>query len=539
MKKHTLKKLQLHINTGQKGTEFVHYWSKCIGAGRANEGLRAAWQRQLKIAHEECGFEYIRFHGLLCDDMFVYKEENGRPVYNWSYIDELYDYIISIGMKPFVEFAFMPEALASGTATQFWWNGNVTPAKDNEEWAALLKAAVEHWVERYGFDEVITWYFEIWNEPDLWAFWNGTKTQYFEMYRASVLAIKSVDERFRVGGPATSNFVPDERFDGETEDFTKHKTFKVEDINTLEWKGVWIEDFLKYCEKNQLPVDFVSTHPYPTDFALDGQDVPEEHPTEFRGCSRYKDCLHDDLQWLKNIVANSAYPNAEIHLTEWSSSPTSRDYSHDYLPAANYVVKCNIDNIKMANSLSYWVFTDIFEEAGGAPQSLHGGFGLMNIQGIRKPTYHAYRMLHGLGTEEIDRGEEYIVTKTSRGAISILIYNYADEVKESVPISSYPDYTKAQAIQEMGCEKELFLTLEGLKEGTKIQMEVLDVEHGCVAEEWKKLGYPRNFTMKQTAKLQKTSIVTNKTEYIADSEGKVVIETTIGKWAIAAITQLE
>lgn len=533
-----MKKLNVTWDIRKEGKTLYHHWSKCVGAGRANEGLRTAWQKQLKTIHDECGFEYIRFHGLLCDDMFVYSEENGQPVYNWSYVDELFDFITGIGMKPFVEFGFMPEALASGTGTQFWWKGNITPAKDNDKWAALLKAAVEHWIERYGFDEVVTWYFEIWNEPNLWAFWNGTRSQYFAMYHASVLAIKSIDERLRVGGPATSNFVPDERFDGEKEDFTKHKTFMVDDINTLEWHGVWIESFLNYCADNNLPVDFVSCHPYPTDFALDGQDVPEGQPTEFQGRSRYRDCLKDDLTWLKNMIKNSAYPDVEIHLTEWSSSPTSRDYSHDHLPAANYVVKSNIDNTGMTDSLSYWVFTDIFEEVGGGPQALHGGFGLMNMQGLRKPTYHAYRMLHNLGTQEIERGDEYIMTKTEDGKLRGLIYNYADELTDSVPISEYPDYTKAQNFQAMGSYKEINMTIAGLSAGDRVQVEVLDVKHGCIAEAWKNMGYPRNLTKEQTAKLHEVSQATDITEYVADEEGKVIINTIIGTWAIAAINQL-
>ena len=76
---------------------------ECVGAGRANEGLRADWQRQLRQAKQDCGFEYIRMHGLLCDDMGVYREERGHPVYNWQYIDDVYDYLLSIGVKPFVK----------------------------------------------------------------------------------------------------------------------------------------------------------------------------------------------------------------------------------------------------------------------------------------------------------------------------------------------------------------------------------------------------------------------------------------------------
>src|SRR5262249_20065442 len=143
----------------------------CVGAGRANEGLRADWQRQLAYAHRECGFNHIRMHGLFTDDMGVYREDShGNPEYNWPYIDELYECIQRIGMKPFVELGFMPNALASGSKTIFWWKGNVTPPKDLTKWANFIRAFVEHEKERYGDREVSTWYFEVWNEPNLDGF---------------------------------------------------------------------------------------------------------------------------------------------------------------------------------------------------------------------------------------------------------------------------------------------------------------------------------------------------------------------------------
>jgi xylan 1,4-beta-xylosidase len=115
----------------------------CVGAGRANEGLRADWQRQLTLRAPRVRLQYIRMHGLFDDDMGVYRDSNGKPEYNWQYIDELYDFLQSIGMKPFVELSFMPGALASGSKTIFWYRGNVTPPKDMNKWAissALLSS---------------------------------------------------------------------------------------------------------------------------------------------------------------------------------------------------------------------------------------------------------------------------------------------------------------------------------------------------------------------------------------------------------------
>src|SRR3984885_9851253 len=137
---------------------------ECIGAGRAAEGLRAEWLNQLKMCQDEIGFTYIRFHGLLTDDMGVYSEHNGQPQHNWQYIDQLYDSLLALNIKPFVELSFMPSALASGSKTIFWWKANVTPPKSYDKWDDLIKALAQHFTDRYGADEVKQWYFEVWNE---------------------------------------------------------------------------------------------------------------------------------------------------------------------------------------------------------------------------------------------------------------------------------------------------------------------------------------------------------------------------------------
>lgn len=527
-----MKKIEIKVEKGMPGKPFPHMWSTCVGAGRAKEGLMAEWQKQLGECVRTCGFRYIRFHGLLCDDMAVYKVVDGEEVYNWQYVDLLFDRLLEIGIRPFVEFGFMPQALASGTETIFWWKGNSTPPLDYDAWARLIKSAVKHWIERYGAEEVRRWYFEIWNEPDLLGFWHGTKSQYFMLYEVSVKAIKEIDGLLKVGGPATSNYVPDGRFDGETEDKSKQLTHLVDDLNELEWKGVWIEDFLKFAAERGLPVDFVSTHPYPTDFALDG------HDNRVKGRSRKKDSLKEDIMWLRNVIAHSAYPDAEIHPTEWSSSPSSRDCSHDYLPAADYIVKSNLDCTGLADSLSYWVFTDIFEEAGPGPEPFHGGFGLMNIRGIKKPAWHAYRFLNQLGNTELGRGEEYIVTADEEGKLTALVYNYADACKDAIPMSIYPDRSVAEGIVEMGEEKDVHFMLTGLHPGSRFLLEVLDETHGNAMGAWGRMGYPTNLEILQEQELKYAGDSTSKIQLTANDAGILCGNMVIGKWALMMIKEL-
>jgi xylan 1,4-beta-xylosidase len=362
----------------------------CVGAGRANEGLRADWQRQLTSLHKECGFETIRMHGLLTDDMGVYREDkNGRPEYNWQYIDELYDFLLRIGMKPFVELGFSPHDLASGSKTIFWWKGNVTPPKDMKKWGDLIRALAAHFKERYGEDEVRTWHFEVWNEPNLDGFFTGTQQDYFKLYAATARAIKEVSPAFRVGGPATAGCA-------------------------------WLPEFIGYCAANHVPVDFVSTHDY-------GVDVGFLDETGNAGTvlSHNPRSIYGNVIRMREQIAASPMPNLPLHFTEWSTSYTPSDPIHDSYHSAAFI----LDKLKnagaAAQSMSYWTFTDIFEEAGPRFEAFHGGFGLLNYQDIRKPAFFAYQFLNRLGPSEVESSDPAAtVTRDAAGGVQVLYWDF-------------------------------------------------------------------------------------------------------------------
>jgi len=522
--------INLSVDAGQAARQPLnHYWSRCVGAGRANEGLRAAWLEHLQLAHDRCGFQYVRFHGLFHDDMFVYREERGKPAYNWQYIDEVFDRMLAIGVRPFVELGFTPAALASGDATVFWWKANVSPPKDYEKWAGLVEAFARHCVERYGLDEVRRWYFEVWNEPNLTPFWSGTRSQYFELYKASVLALRRVDQQLRVGGPATSNFVADGRFDGETAERSKIIALvKPEESEKHVWRPVWLREFLEYCAQEKLPVDFVSTHPYPTDWALDGDG-------RGRNLTRQVEATTNDLRLIRALVDASAYPKAEIHLTEWSSTPSSRDAGHDSLPAATYIVKANVESAGLVDSLSYWIFTDVFEEKGGGDTIFHGGFGLINFQGIPKPSFHAYRMLHALGDEVLATAPGVIATRhKTDGRITALAYHYPAEMPLTVPGGSR---SVAARTERTGTPVEFSLNLSGLRPGARMLLETLDAGHGNALAAWQALGSPQTPSREQTAALRAAAFATQKEALAADAAGRLTVRRTLEPWTVLLITE--
>jgi len=503
-----------------------------VGAGRANEGLRAGWLEQMKVVVEHCGFQYVRFHGLFHDDMFVYRETDGEAVYNFQYIDDLFDRLLEIGVRPFVEFGFCPKDLASGPETVFWWKGNTAPPKDYLKWSALIRSCAIHWIDRYGLDEVRKWYFEVWNEPNLKDFFHGTRKQYFELYKTTALTLKSVDSLLRVGGPATSNFVPDARFDGEKEDISCHAVVtKAEKLDLLEWRPVWIEPFLAYCSREKLPVDFVSTHPYPTDWPLDGKGRLQKY-------TRGSEATITDLKLLRKLINNGPYDQAEVHLTEWNSSPSPRDFTHDYIQAATYIAKVNLESTGLVNSLSYWTFTDVFEELGGGDTLFHGGFGLINYHGIVKPAFHAYRFLHALGDEILARVKGGIVTReSSTQRIRALFYHYPNEMRQAPPISE-GTRQKADEVLAMGTPDSIVVKIKGMRPNAVMVVETLDETHGNAMHAWREAGSPESPTREQTEAIRREALAVLRETHACDKNGVFTWKRPIQPWSLVFIKEL-
>jgi xylan 1,4-beta-xylosidase len=343
-------------NLDAGASKLAHVWSHTVGSGHARLALRADWQAQMRKARAELGVRHARFHGILDDGMATYLIECDKDLYSFFNADQILDFLVSIGMKPFVELSFMPSALQTGGDIVFSYKANVTPPRDHAKWADLVKRLVSHWVDRYGIDEVRSWYFEVWNEPNLDAFWKGSQADYFKLYQYTAGAIKDVDAQLRVGGPATAN---DE----------------------------WVPEFLGFCEAGKLPVDFVSTHHYPTDaLGKPGDD------TETQLSDAPRDVLIRRVQAMRKTVGDRT-----LCYTEWSSSSNPFFPFHDEPYAAAFLFKNMLDVADLVHCYSWWTFSDIFEENYFASTPFHGSFGLQTIHGIAKPAYRAMQLLHGLG----------------------------------------------------------------------------------------------------------------------------------------------
>jgi xylan 1,4-beta-xylosidase len=475
----------------EEGERIVHHWSSCISIGQACEGLRTDWVKQLTQAYKECGFRYIHLNGLLSDNMFVYYEEEGISYYNWQYIDSLFDTILETGIRPFVEFGFMPNDLAIGDQYKFWWKGNITPPNDYMQWSNLISALMKHWAQRYGMHEIQKWYYEVRSEANCPDYWEGTKEEYFELYKVTAEAVKMVSKQLQIGGPSIQ-------------------------IGVIEGQLVkdnlrWLEDFLEYCSTNQLPLDFISIHSYKS--------------------------LVDEVTALNELIMNSPFHDAKLIVTEFCSSDCHRDYSHDGQPMAAYLVYQNIATLGMVQALSYRGLSDLSEDFKGPPKCFHGGMGLINMQGIKKPSYHAYRMLHMLGHSMIKQEEGCLVTKTNEGEVRALFYNYPTELMDALPRSLYPSQEVAKEIELLGIKHKLEVTLHNLKPETTLVLELLDSKHKDVIKRWRSIGSPTVLAPYEVKELKEISETTTKMYFTADEEGTVKIQFTLLPFAIACLVE--
>ncbi len=393
---------ELHYSINKDGAApFCNNATFCIGTGRMGLALHKEYHDQLEMVQKDIHFSHIRGHGLFCDDMAIYQvyEENGvqKVEYNFTYLDMVFDDYISLGLKPFIELGFMPYKLASGEQTIFYWKGNVTPPSDYDKWANLIKATIAHWFERYGSEEVLTWPFEVWNEPNLGGFWKGADmAEYFKLYEVSAKAVKEADPRLRVGGPAICG-VDDER---------------------------WLREFLTHCQNKKLPLDFVTRHAYAT-------EMPDHNGHYDYQKLRTPQVFLEELKVSRQIIDSfPEYKGMEMHITEFNTSYTPLNPIHDTNLNAAYIARLLSEMGDTSASYSYWTFGDIFEEAGVAFTPFSGCFGLVANGMIRKPTYWAFSFYNKLGNNAIAREEQFILTKEKDGSFQGIVWNPVEDPTE-------------------------------------------------------------------------------------------------------------
>lgn len=465
----------------------------CVGTGRMGLALTREYQDQLQLVQEEIGFRHIRGHGLFCDDMAIYQEyeENGvkKVEYNFTYLDRVMDSYLSMNLRPFLELGFMPGKLASGTQTVFYWKGNTTPPKDYGAWCHMVQAMLRHLMERYGTEEVVKWPVEVWNEPNLWGFWeHADMEEYFKLFHYTIDAIKEVDHRFKVGGPAVCGG-SDEK---------------------------WIRAFMEYCQKQGIAVDFVTRHHYTI-------ERPEEEGHYAYSVLMQPEDGFANLKTTRDIIDSfPEYRGLPIHITEFSTSYTPKGVIHDTnLNAA--LIAHQLSRLGDVNeSYSYWTFGDVFEELGVPFTPFHGGFGLVAEGCIPKPTFWTFAFYKKL---QVSQGK--CVYKDD----NIVILKQADDNYLGVAWNVFlpggtPDLPLAAEARSMKV-----LLPAGSEEYTLLTQTV-DEETCNPLKVWHDFGEPSHLTEAQRKLLREAARPGIRTDRLKAMDGELCVELCLEKNAV-------
>jgi len=379
------------------------FFDLSVGSDYPGTLIRDDSQEQLKLVTHELGFRYIRFHAIFHDVLGTVKVEDGRIDYDWTKIDQLYDDLLARHIKPFVELGFTPRALATSQNSIFYWKGNTSHPKP-DAWRELVNAFIRHLEQHYGKDEVRGWFFEVWNEPNLSGFWErGDQQAYFELYDSTAKTIKSVDAALKVGGPSTAG-------------------------------AAWVPEFLDHVRQSGAPVDFVTTHTY----GVVGGFLDENGADDTK-LSSSPDAIVGDVRRVREQISASPFPGLPLYFTEWSTSYTPRDSIHDSYISAPYILTKLKACQGLAQGMSYWTYTDLFEEPGPPTAPFQGGFGLLNPQGIRKPAYFSYKYLHSLDGDGLVVSDPQAMLSTRDGNFAGVIWDFEQPDQK---VSNRSFYTK-------------------------------------------------------------------------------------------------
>jgi xylan 1,4-beta-xylosidase len=466
----------LQIDTRATGTPFPHYWEKLFGSGRAILSLRDSYRKDMATVKKVTEFDSVRFHGIFMDEVGLYDPDrkpiqfaqmkntvatasDSSGIYNFSYIDQIYDGLLEQGIRPFIELSFMPKKMASdpNALHAFWYKQNVSPPKNYAVWDAMIVAFAQHLVDRYGIEEVSKWNFEVWNEPNI-DFWAGKPAQasYFELYDHTALALKKVSSRIRVGGPATA-------------------------------QAAWTGDFLRHCKEKNIPVDFASSHVYANDSAKDVFHTAEDIPRDRMVCRSVRK-VHDE-------IAASPLPSTPLIFSEYNASYANEPNVTDSIYMGPWLATTISQCDSLTESMSYWTFSDVFEEQGVVRTPFYGGFGLLAEHSIPKPAFNAFAMLHQLGDRRLPvSSDSALATRRSDGAVVIALWNYAP------PDGTGANYTAPPATRGPG--KNFQMKLAGISPNATATILKLDEDHGNVVKAYDAMGRPAFPSREQIVKLR-------------------------------------
>lgn len=440
--KNELNLIELNFNK-LKVIKFKHYWKKTMSFGKACEGLRGDIQSQIKEIKSDFNPDYIRFTGIFNEEMHIYNEDSlGKVHYDYSYIDKLTDFLIKLHLKPYINIGFMPKKLAEKEEYIGSSSINISYPKNIKKWKELVSNLIRHFIEKYGEKEVESWYFEIWNNPNLKGlYWKESDEKFYLFFSETYSTIKSISHRLKVGGPS-ANF----------------------NINQI-----WLNNFIKYLNFKNIKIDFFSFSSY----EMSENPEPFSNSEDVNGINNLKGDGVSFKEFSSDIKKNYE-KKIELIMCEWNLTTSSFNLYNDNCYKAAYIVDTVLNNINTVNQMIYWTAT---ENKMGA-NILYGGIGLFTTNNLKKASYNAFLLLNKLGDTLISKGKNHFIT-TRADSVQVMLYNY-DKINEK------NNFNKVKEIQ---------INMQNFNHGKyRITKYYLNSLSGSIYEAWKEMGAPDKIT---------------------------------------------
>ena len=474
---------QIQSSVNAKGKRLRHTWKRLMNAGYARYCLLAEVQDQIRKAKQEIDFEYIRFHGIFDEDMHVYYEdEQGRPYLDFSRVDMLLDFVSSVGLKPYVEFGYIPKLLAKSSVKLFDRGSYVSAVNSEEKWRFLIDGFLHHCISRYGRDAVLSWKFTV-HGCNCVTVGFVSMEDYLVFYRATYECVKGIDKRLAFGGPGGHSFSI--------------------------WNSSCFRDFFEYAIAQNCVPDFVCTQCFPHHIIEQNTDFRNFDFSQVSSSS----ILSNEANYTRMMLADyrkllDSYglSHLDIWLEEWNSTCWQRDLSADTCYKAAWLAKNICENYDEAEAFGYWTLSDFIEEYSDFGSVYHGGYGLFTYNGIPKSGWLALQLLKMLGDTKLDSGEGWMITRSNRGIQIILTHycHYDNLFRMQHPKLLDPRQAYDCFLKDGMLKYEVRLT-DLPKARYEIKKYCISAEQGSSFDVWLRMGMPQYPRSQELAYLKQMS----------------------------------
>lgn len=443
-----------------------HTWNRILNIGMAVDALFGPVQQQIRCAQAEIGFSHIRLAGIMNDNLVIFRLEGDTLSCNFVYLDMLLDFCLSLNLKPFIEFSYMPATLTAHMRAQLGGNGFIGPPKDYNIWSKLVRQIVLHLKERYGAAELAGWLFS----PMRSTYQMGdllSAEDYVKMYGILYNILKR-EHHLPFCGLGN-------------------------DLDMIFYRDcAFLRTFLNYCSEHNCFPDYLTVQSYNCMYEAGNIDTFLLQSMETFPLSDDPDYLKHRMQALSKRLKQLGAPDIPIILEDWGFSQWQRDPRNDTAYKASFTIKNVMDSIGVFCSMASLKLTDLMEETPSKLRMFHGGPGMLTVNGLPKSGYFAAQFLGKLGNEIVLKTEDLIVTRRGE-SVQILLFRYTHSTNLSNQYYLLDDNPYSAFVPRL--PKQFNLEISGFSDGEYLEeFFSISPQHGNSYDAWLRMGAPEPLT---------------------------------------------